>query len=278
AGPEAFEAMIREYGNKGEPGRRDVSQESLEFPPIVLNQWTADDLGVKRDDVITLEYYRWLDEGRLTTETTRFRLAAVVPMTDEFLDRDLVPDYPGITQSQNIGDWDPPFPVDLQRVRPRDEDYWHKYKTAPKAFVSMDEGVSLWQTRFGKYTSLRLSGEGRAPRDYLEDYRRGLRETLDPLVAGLSINAVRAEGEQASRGATDFGEYFVYFSFFIVIAALLLAALFFRVGIEQRLREVGLLRAVGYATGDVRSIFLREGMILAVLGSAVGVAGALGYG
>src|SRR6185295_249322 len=81
-----------------------------------------------------------------------------------------------------------------------------------------------------------------------------------------------------SRGATDFGEYFVYFSFFLVAGALLLASLFFKLGIEQRLREIGTLRAVGFPAAAVRSLFLREGFVLATLGSALGVAGAVGYG
>ena len=63
---------------------------------------------------------------------------------------------------------------------------------------------------------------------------------------------MRSRGLAASRGATDFGEYFVYFSFFLVVSALLLAALFFKLGIEQRVREVGLLRAVGFGPPDVR--------------------------
>jgi ABC-type lipoprotein release transport system permease subunit len=88
---------------------------------------------------------------------------------------------------------------------------------------------------------------------------------------------VRAQGLQASRGATDFGEYFVYFSFFIVISALLLVVLFFKLGIEQRVREVGLLRAVGFGPARVRGLFLQEGVLLAVVGSLFGVAGALGY-
>ena len=70
---------------------------------------------------------------------------------------------------------------------------------------------------------------------------------VDPLAAGLAVRDVRAEAIAASRGATDFGEYFVYFSFFLVVSALLLAALFFKLGMEQRAREVGLLRAVGFA-------------------------------
>ena len=53
---------------------------------------------------------------------------------------------------------------------------------------------------------------------------------------------MRAQGLEASRGATNFGEYFLYFSFFLVISALLLTALFFKLGVEQRLREIGICR------------------------------------
>ena len=28
------------------------------------------------------------------------------------------------SRRQSLHDWDPPFPIELKRVRPRDEDYW----------------------------------------------------------------------------------------------------------------------------------------------------------
>src|SRR4030095_10381441 len=108
-------------------------------------------------------------------------------------------------------------------------------------------------------------------------YTQRLRAAADPLALGLAVIDVRAQGLEASRGATDFGEYFVYFSFFIVVSALLLVALFFKLGIEQRVREVGLLRAVGFGPARVRQLFLQEGVLLAVLGSVLGIVGALGY-
>ena len=74
-----------------------------------------------------------------------------------------------------------------------------------------------------------------------------------------------------------FGEHFWYFSFFLVVSALLLIALFFKLGVEQRAREVGLLRAVGFTPTGVRQLFLREGLLLAVLGSALGIVGAIAY-
>jgi predicted lysophospholipase L1 biosynthesis ABC-type transport system permease subunit len=91
------------------------------------------------------------------------------------------------------------------------------------------------------------------------------------------VSDVRAQSLDASRGATDFGEYFVYFSFFLVVSALVLAALFFKLGVEQRVREVGLLRAVGFGPAKVRRLFLAEGLLLSVVGGAFGVLGAVAY-
>src|SRR5204863_2406539 len=105
-----------------------------------------------------------------------------------------------------------------------------------------------------------------------------LRAKIDPLALGLAVRDVRGGGLTASRGATDFGEYFTYFSFFLVISALMLAALFFRLGIEQRGREIGLLRSVGFPARAVRRMFVSEAFALAAIGAALGIAGAIAYG
>jgi putative ABC transport system permease protein len=276
--PEAFEALSRRYGGVNALDKK-VSAEASDLPRIVLNEWAASDLGATRGDVITLEYYLWEDEGRLRTESARFVLDAIAPLDDATDDRDLVPDYPGLTETENIADWDPPFPVDLKRVRPKDEGYWHKYRTTPKAFIPLETGVKLWQSQYGKFTSLRLRApDGGDQQSSLESFKQGLRAAVEPIEMGVSVNLVRTEGLAASQGATDFGEYFVYFSFFLVVGALLLASLFFKLGVEQRLREIGTLRAVGFSASVVRSLFLREGLALATIGSVVGVIGALGYG
>ena len=273
--PEKFDRMIE----TSREGLTYMAQYGSERPGIILNEWAASDLGLRLGDEVTLEYYLWKDDGRLVTETATFQFAGTTPIAGAAADRDLVPDYPGITETESLSDWDPPFPIDLERVRPKDEDYWKQYRTTPKAFIKIEDGQRLWQSRHGKLTSARILSSDRAePASYLQTFRDNLRRALDPLEAGLVASAVRAEGLSAARGATDFGEYFVYFSFFIVIAALLLASLFFKLGVEQRLREIGLLRAVGLPAALVRSIFLREGLLLAAAGSVLGIAGALGYG
>lgn len=249
------------------------------LPSILLNEWAASDLQIKIGERVTLDYYVWLQEGKLATRSAEFRVACIIPMKGLAADRDLVPDYPGITESETLGAWDPPFPIDLKRIRPQDEDYWKKYRATPKAFIPLDVGQDLWQTRFGSLTSLRVWPKGgRTLAEAHSAFERSLRETLDPLHGGFSTLPVRAQGLEASRGATDFGEYFLYFSFFLVISALLLTALFFKLGVEQRLREIGLLQAVGFPATRIRGLFLMEAVVLSVVGGLIGLAGALAYG
>src|SRR5207245_11108424 len=123
-----------------------------------------------------------------------------------------------------------------------------------------------------------LPRPGTSREDARERYLAKIRSAIDPIAMGLAVRDVRAAGLAASRGATDFGAFFTYFSCFLVLSAMMLAALFFKLGIEQRAREVGLLRAVGFTTSVVRRLFVGEALILSVLGSAFGLAGAIGYG
>ncbi len=247
-------------------------------PPIILNDWTARDLDAKSGDTVSLEYYLWHENGRLETKKAEFQLVAVVPIAGLAADRDLVPEYPGITESEDMSQWDPPFPIDLDRVRKQDEDYWHQYRATPKAFIPLSTAQSLWGTRFGKLTSIRVeSPNNQLTPETLNNYAESLRKSLDPALIGFQVVAVRDQGRAASRGATDFGEYFLYFSFFLVVAALMLTTLFFKLGIEQRAREIGTLQAIGFSDGGIRRLFLVEGALLAGIGSLLGLVGAIAY-
>jgi putative ABC transport system permease protein len=264
-------ALDEETLAKLAPSQTQASQ----HPPIILNDWTARDLNAKPGDTVSLEYYLWLENGRLETKKADFQLTAVVPIAGLSADRELVPEYPGITQSENLSDWDPPFPIDLNRVRKEDEDYWHQYRTTPKAFIPLSVAQNLWGTRFGRLTSIRI--EGSLTPDIVNNYGERLRQALDPALMGVQVVAVRDQGLAASQGATDFGEYFLYFSFFLVVSALMLTTLFFKLGIEQRAREVGTLQAIGFSDAAIRRLFLVEGTLLAVIGSLLGLVGAIAY-
>ena len=298
---EAVSAVAKELGLKTEPlftylantlrvSGREVpysvitATDSLNLKPvnpgspasIALNDWIARDLRATTGDALTMEYFVWEEPGQLATRTAEFRVERIVPLSAG--DPEMTPEYPGITNTSSLRDWDPPFPVDLRRVRPIDEQYWDQHSTTPKAFVPLQVAQELWQSRYGNLTSIRLSmPDGGTSATTLSEVALRLRQRIDPLRTGLTVQDVRSQALDASRGATNFGEYFVYFSFFLVVSAILLAALFFKLSVEQRIREVGLLRAVGLSPRTVRRIFLGEGLGLSLLGAVAGAAGGLFY-
>jgi len=239
--------------------------------PIWLNQWAWNELGVSDGDTVEVDYFHWQEEGSLVTRTARFRLdGRVISGLDS--DATFSPSFPGVSDALSMRSWDPPFPLDLRRIRPQDEDYWHRYRSTPKAVIGLAVGQELWSSRFGRLSSVRIDGVT------ADRVAEALRRHLNPEQVGFTITAVRQRGLEAAQGTTDFGEYFLYFSAFLIGSALLLSALFFRLGIDQRLSEVGTLLAVGIPMRAVRRIFLLEGVVLSVLGGVLGVLGAIVYG
>lgn len=248
------------------------------LPPLWLNAWAAADLSARVGDRVELDYFLWRDDEGLSTHATSFEVAGIVAMTGPGGDADLTPEYPGITGETSLADWDPPFPVDLSRVRDVDERYWDEYRTAPKAFVRLDDGQRLWSTRYGRLTSMRLTPSGGDVEAHVAALSAALREAIDPVATGaLQVLPVRRDGLDAACGTTDFGEYFLYFSAFLMASALLLAGLFFRLGVDQRSRDIGLLRAVGFSPSLVRRALLAESAAVALLGTLAGVLGGVGY-
>ncbi len=255
---------------------------------ILLNAWAAEDLGfpaaARPDDAaappveIELDYYLLGPRDELSTATARFRLAGVVAMEGLAIDPRLTPEFPGLQDADDIASWDPAFPVDLDRIRERDEDYWDRYRATPKAFVSLATGRRLWRSRFGDLTSLRIApAAGDGVEELAAVLGTELPRRLDPRAAGIGLRALREEGLRAAAGATDFAGLFLGLSMFLIASAAMLVGLLFRLGVERRAREVGLLRAVGFRARAVRRRLLAEGAAIAAPGAFVGLGGALVY-
>jgi ABC-type lipoprotein release transport system permease subunit len=252
---------------------------------IVLNSWAADDMkaqGVelKLGDEITLEYF--LPEtthGQTREVSVRPKLAGIVELSGIANDPNFTPELKGVTDQESIANWDPPFPYDARRVRsvkPNDQDerYWDQYKATPKAFVSLDYGQHLWGSRFGRVTSVRIPAtEGMTA----ESLAARAEKAIDPAAMGFTFLPVRAQALEAAAGTTPFNFLFIGFSFFIIAAAVMLIALLFKLGVDQRAAEVGVLLATGITERKIRWLLAAEGAVVAAWGALVGVAGGIGY-
>lgn len=248
----------------------------LEDDEILLNEWAAADLGARPGDEVKLTYYIVGARDQLRTESASFKLRGVTAMKGLGVSANLVPDFPGISDAEDVSSWSPPFPVDLDQIRPRDEDYWDRYRAAPKAFVSGSAGRRLWSSRFGNATSLRLAVSDQEP-EAISRFERELLKVTRPEKAGFEFQPVKEQGLAAADGSTDFSALFISFSFFLVFSATLIVGLLFRLGVERRAREIGLLQSVGFSQRAVLKRFLGEAAALAAIGGLMGLAGAVLY-
>ena len=244
----------------------------------LVNAWTAGALGLEPGDAITVGYWELGPGESLREVEGRFQVRGVLPMDGPGVDPRLVPAFPGIQDAEDMAGWDPPFPIDLGRIRPRDEDYWDRYRTAPKLVVGLAEGQTLWSSPYGKLTSLRLAPGPEADVETLaETLGRELPGRLVGSGLGLELRPVRLDGLEAARGATDFSQLFLGLSLFLIAAALMLVGLLFRLLVERRATEVGLLEGLGFPWRRIRRRLLREGGLVAALGCAVGCGLGIAY-
>ena len=245
---------------------------------ILLNDWAAKDLQASVGDSVELSYYVVGEQGSLDTAHHTFTLKGVVKLTGLAADQYLAPEYKGMSDAERMGDWDPPFPVELEKIRKIDEDYWDRYRSAPKAFVSLETAKKLWTSRFGQLTALRVApAAGQSLEEASVKLRQELKRHLNAAAYGLSFQPVKAQALEASSGATDFSELFIGFSMFLIVSAAMLVALLFRLGVERRSKEIGLLLAVGLPLPMVRRLLLKEATVVASIGCLLGLPAAVGY-
>lgn len=243
---------------------------ALKDGEILINDWLARELRVDKGSELKLSYYVVESGGNLVERTNTFTVRAIVPLAGKYADRTLMPEFPGIARAESTHDWDVGFPLRYP-IRPQDEAYWKEHRGTPKAFITLKAGQQMWGNRFGALTALRFSVPAGKPAEaFASTLRAQLHDKLDPATLGLQLTDVRQPALRAASQAQDFGELFLGFSFFLVIAALLLMALLFRFALEQRMGEIGLLLAVGFRPGQVRAVLLGEGLVLALAGGVLG--------
>ncbi len=238
---------------------------------IIINEWLAQDLGAQVGSSVQVSYYIPDAGSQLKQATNTFIVSKIVPIGGLYADRTLMPDFPGLAKAESTRDWDAGFPLEY-KIREKDEAYWKQFRGTPKAFITARAGQQLWANRFGSLTAIRWRAN--TPRD--EIYNR-LRADLDPASIGLGFDPARERALASANNAQDFGGLFLGFSFFLIAASLILMALLFQFGLEQRAEETGVLLALGFTPKRVRRLLLAEGAILSVIAAALGVIGGIVY-
>ncbi|MEM9399009.1 MAG: ABC transporter permease [Verrucomicrobiota bacterium] len=245
----------------------DLADYPLSENEATISQWLADDLDVILGDELSLRYYVEGKDGKITEDERRFKVKYILPLESDLLRPDWTPDFPGIAEEDNCREWDPGVPIDLEKIRDKDEDYWDAFKGTPKAFISLAAGQEMWGSRYGSLTAVRF-----ALKNSSQSAETMIAQEIISVEHGFKIEAFAKQAKKAAKSPFDFSELFISFSFFIIIAALVNTGLFFAFSLQQRQSEAGLLKALGWGRGSILKFYLSEGFILSVIGSLIGAA------
>lgn len=247
------------------------TDESLSGGQIRVSEWLAEDLNLKVKDTVRLSYFEIGPLRRLIQKDTIFIVENIYKQQGPFADQNLMPVIPGLSDAGNCRDWKTGVPVDLKKIRPKDESYWNLWKGTPKAFISLKTAQKLWSNRFGQSTAIRIDGLKKA------ELEKTLLSGLQPSQMGYDVKDVKAEGFSAASNGTDFGQLFIGLSFFVLFAAVLLVILLFQLYLGFRKAEIGNYSAMGFSMKSIRNLFLSESSIIVMAGILIGIPLAILY-
>ncbi len=240
---------------------------------MVVNQWLADDLDLTVGDSILMRYFVVGPLRELNEEHEWFQVCHILPMDLAVRDSILMPRLPGLSDAGSCSDWDTGIPIDLEKIRQKDEDYWDLYKGTPKAYISLQKGQQLWQNRFGDLTTVLFPGH-LIDEQTLQDQ---LTRHVDPFRLEYQINSVREQGLEAAGNGVDFGQLFAGLGMFIIISGLLLTVLLLQYNLQKRQNQIRLFASLGFSQQLIHRIVMGEAALIIVLGSLVGLAISLAY-
>jgi putative ABC transport system permease protein len=244
-----------------------IGDKFLSANEIILNQWAADDLQAKPGDSISLKYFEIGPLRQLVNKVSVFVVKGVIPMNSKWADPTRVPHLPGLSDAGHCREWEAGVPINLDAIRDKDEKYWNDYKGTPKAFVSKSAALNMWSNRFGNCTAVRFPSASFNEVNYNQIFL----QEIEPADLGMAITPIREQGVQAAQNGTDFSGLFIGLSSFLLIAAIVLTSLLFRLNLENRSSQIGLFDALGFKQKQVRGFFLKEGLLVAIFGGILGL-------
>jgi putative ABC transport system permease protein len=238
---------------------------------MVINRWMASDLNAAVGDSIVLYWYSIDSLNKLIEKSGKFKVSQIAEMKGIWSDSLLMPSFPGIAGKESCSDWDAGLPVKMNEIRPKDEDYWNKYRGTPKAFINYETGKKIWGNNFGPATAIRF------PRGTTElDIMTRLNRSFDPFTVGFSITDLKNESSNAADKSVDFGSLFISLGFFLILASLVLLSFALSSYFDSKKSQIRTLFALGFSNKWISGFLLTETGLISLAGC---VAGALtGYG
>lgn len=232
--------------------------EPLQGNDIILSDYSARRLRAKVGDRVDISYFVAEKMKNLSTKWQQLRVKAIVPIEELEADSGLSAEFPGLSDVERCTEWDSDLPIDMERIKDEDEDYWYRYRQTPKAIIPYMLIKKDWASDYGTATALRIKGDIDTTH-------------LTPEMFGVDILHPREGALYAANNGVDFSSLFLALGFFIVAAALMLMYAPLWEMYSERTKEFDTLSTIGYTPKRIRGLLLREALPVVLVGGVIGV-------
>lgn len=239
-----------------------TTDNSVRDNEVVLSSWAAEDLKVKVGDRVDIKYFRFVID--LFEESRNFTVSGIIDIDELKGTEKLIPPFHGLYGTQSCSQWEPGIPLDLEKIRDKDEDYWTDYSNRPKFFVSENSAIDMWANSYGSSTGLIISSDD-------EFILKNHLTSLDPKLFSLNIVDIKSNSIRAGMNSVDFTQLFLGLSFFLIIAAILFSSIICSYFISSRQKEILTLSAIGFRNRGIKQLVFTELLLSAIIGSLLGV-------
>ena len=107
-----------------------------------------------------------------------------------------------------------------------------------------------------------------APGTSVNDLQKRLQQRLP---AGIEVERPERKGESLENAVTAMRVGMMITSFISLLVGIYIIFNSFTIAVNQRWKEIGILRAVGVERGNINAMFLSDALVMGIVGSAVGL-------
>ena len=203
--------------------------------------------------VFTADSFRRIERRKLEIPAGR---GAINDLFDDVTGA-VCPDIPGLTDSGDCSGWEAAIPIDFDRIRDEDEEYWDKYRNKPKLYLNFEQAQRLVAPLDLKLIDYDASGnalfdgtdslvtalifERYVDRHRPEDVREMALNVLRTMPEYNRVeDLMNRTADKVNRGV-PFAPLFLGLSFFLIVSGLLVLAMLLKLHIQDREAELALL-------------------------------------
>ncbi len=227
---------------------------------IVISTALTNQLNVSKGSKVTL---RWLSmvSNRWQEMSKDFIVSYIIDVNKIPPEFDQSKNIPGIGDAENCLDWQTDFPIDMDKIKDEDEVYWNNYKGLPKAFISYDTALRIWQNQLGSASGIIGNFDDNKKLTDLIIANSGL----------IQFTPIYQIGYEALKNSTNFSQLFIGLSFTLIGTAIFFSITLLSAYLNKRRKDIGIFISIGYSHKLISQIIRTEILFTILFGVLIGL-------